>query len=457
MKRRLRHEEEKDEGSKSRDSPSASNEPPASLALAIVQNPDAVRRPLWVSEEGRIFLEAFHPLAEKASDFLVSIAEPVSRPARIHEYKLTIYTLYAAVSVGIEADILIETLERYSKYALPQRVIEFVRDCTNTYGKLKLVLKDNRYYLESAFPNVLRHLLSDPIISSSRTLKEERNVIQKGELANRFESDYGIEEPNPETDSDEIKHFEIQKEHVESVKKQCIKLEYPLMEEYDFYNDRINPDLNIDLSPQCQIRDYQEKCLSKLFGGGDGRARSGVIVLPTGAGKTIVGITAACTIKKSVLVLCTNAISVEQWTNEFLKWSSIDTSRISKLTADSRRPFEGDSGILVTTYTMISHSGTRAWDTARMIDFISSREWGLLILDEVHVAPANAFRTVLTTVAAHCKLGLTATLVREDDKIADLNFLIGPKLYEADWQSLTNRGHIARVEVYIHSTTLICH
>ncbi|KAJ3079303.1 DNA repair helicase RAD25, partial [Rhizoclosmatium hyalinum] len=95
---------------------------------------------------------------------------------------------------------------------------------------------------------------------------------------------------------------------------------------------------------------------------------------------------------------------------------------------------------------MISHSGTRAWDTARMIDFISSREWGLLILDEVHVAPANAFRTVLTTVAAHCKLGLTATLVREDDKIADLNFLIGPKLYEADWQSLTNRGHIARVE-----------
>jgi DNA excision repair protein ERCC-3 len=99
---------------------------------------------------------------------------------------------------------------------------------------------------------------------------------------------------------------------------------------------------------------------------------------------------------------------------------------------------------------MISHSGKRSWETDKMIEFINSREWGLLILDEVHVVPANVFRRVLTTVAAHTKLGLTATLVREDDKIADLNFLIGPKLFEANWMDLANRGHIAKVEVSVN-------
>ncbi|KAI9336567.1 P-loop containing nucleoside triphosphate hydrolase protein, partial [Obelidium mucronatum] len=510
----------------------------------LALKPDAHKRPLWVSDDGRIFLEAFHELSEKASDFLVTIAEPVSRPARIHEYKLTTYTLYAAVSVGMETNVLIDVLERYSKVTLPQRVVDFIRDCTNTYGKVKLVLNDNRYYLESTYPKVLRHLLKDPVINQARAVRSGGgdgggggdNIKQEDSLLKRFpvkpsnssttnvkisvakeassslskkngtdrtlelfnrnattpanaatdDSAFGAvisldqEDEEEEEDTaarlgivdglsggtgddgglvmgpskasaalvelDYAQSFEIQKLHVEEVKKRCNEIDYPLMEEYDFRHDKDNPDLDINLSPKCQIRDYQEKCLSKMFGGGDGRARSGVIVLPTGAGKTLVGITAACTIKKSALVLCTNAISVEQWTKEFLKWSNIPESRICKFTSDSRVPFEGDSGILVTTYTMITHSGKRAWDTARMIEFIAGREWGLLILDEVHVVPANVFRRVLTTVATHSKLGLTATLVREDDKIADLNFLIGPKLYEADWQNLSNRGHIAKVE-----------
>ncbi|KAJ3258422.1 hypothetical protein HDU77_002266 [Chytriomyces hyalinus] len=488
---------------------------------------DAGKKPLWVSDDGRIFLEAFHALSEKASDFLVTIAEPVSRPARIHEYKLTTYTLYAAVSVGMETSALIDVLEMYSKVKLPQRVVDFIKDCTNTYGKVKLVLNDNRYYLESTFPKVLRYLLKDPVISNSRvvrnaseesaveeSIKRRLNGQSKAEKAaaeakakkeeadakaakaaasvdikgvkskalaagnldlynslamtpanaatdeTAFGAVISLDQEDEEDDLipgsvaaaaygrgfvgmsgavddggivsgpskasaalvelDYAQSFEIQKLAVEEVKKRCNEIDYPLMEEYDFRHDKDNPDLDIDLSPKCQIRDYQEKCLSKMFGGGDGRARSGVIVLPTGAGKTLVGITAACTIKKSALVLCTNA-------------------RI-------RAQFEGESGIVVTTYTMITHSGKRAWDTARMIEFINKREWGLLILDEVHVVPANVFRKVLTNVATHSKLGLTATLVREDDKIADLNFLIGPKLYEADWQNLSNRGHIAKVE-----------
>jgi len=96
---------------------------------------------------------------------------------------------------------------------------------------------------------------------------------------------------------------------------------------------------------------------------------------------------------------------------------------------------------------MIAHTGNRSYDTNKMMEFLQSKEWGFLILDEVHVAPADAFRKVLTSVAAHTKMGLTATLVREDDKIDDLNFLIGPKLYEANWMDLTEMGHIANVKV----------
>ena len=156
--------------------------------------------------------------------------------------------------------------------------------------------------------------------------------------------------------------------------------------------------------------------------------------------------TAACTIKKSVIILCTNAISVSQWSKELERWSSLPKENIAKFTADSKQKFPGPAGILISTYTMISHTGKRAWDTQRMLEFVNAHDWGLMILDEVHVVPANVFRRVLTTVAAHTKLGLTATLVREDDKIEDLNFLIGPKLYEANWMDLANQGHIAKVE-----------
>ncbi|KAJ3308526.1 hypothetical protein HDU76_003892 [Blyttiomyces sp. JEL0837] len=466
--------------------------------------PDAANRPLWIADDGRILLEAFSPLAAPAIDFLITIAEPVSRPSRIHEYRLTTYSLYAAVSVGMETETLLEVLERYSKVKLPERVIKFIKECTVSYGKVKLVLKHNRYFLESTYPEILRHLLKDSVIldarvvrsaeddaklnnflsKSSKSLKsgidqqqsqqqqQQQQQIQKmksmiqsdptlmaattpatamddsafGAVISLDNEDDDEDDPDMNAESDFAQSFEIIKDKVEDVKKRCTELDYPLMEEYDFRHDDVNPDLEIDLSPKCMIRDYQEKSLSKMFGGGGGRARSGIIVLPTGAGKTLVGITAACTVKKSTLVLCTNAISVEQWANEFKNWSSIDESKIAKFTSDNKTKFAGDSGIVVSTYTMITHSGKRSFETNKMLDFINSREWGLLILDEVHVVPANVFRKVLTAVAAHTKLGLTATLVREDDKIADLNFLIGPKLYEANWMDLAGRGHIAKVE-----------
>lgn len=149
-------------------------------------------------------------------------------------------------------------------------------------------------------------------------------------------------------------------------------------------------------------------------------------------------------------------MSVVQWRQQFIQWSTINPDQIAVFTSESKERFRGDAGIIVSTYSMVTNSRNRSHDSQKMMDFLTSREWGLLLLDEVHVVPASIFRRVVHSIATHAKLGLTATLLREDDKIQDLNFLIGPKLYEANWMELSEQGHIAKVqcaEVWCPMTT----
>jgi DNA excision repair protein ERCC-3 len=447
--------------------------------------PDHDNRPLWIDpQKGRIILESFSPLATHAQDFLTTIAEPASRPAFLHEYKLTPHSLYAAVSVGLDPKDIINVLDRLSKIPVPENIRNFITSCTQSYGKVKLVLKNTKHYLESSDPEMLQRLLKDEIIGPLRVqgaedittssapkmgglvipgTKNAAGVQQAGadqrkpqeaENANQEDIFATLNEDDDEDDADAVHAFEIADEGVEHIQKRCLELGLPVLEEYDFRNDDANANLDIDLKPAAQIRHYQEKSLSKMFG--NGRAKSGLIVLPCGAGKTLVGITAACTIKKGVIVMCTSSMSVVQWRQEFLKWSNINPSDIAVFTSDNKEKFTGNTGIIVTTYNMVSQQGKRSYDSQKMMDFLQGREWGLMILDEVHVAPAHMFRRVVSVIKTHSKLGLTATLLREDDRISDLNFLIGPKLYEANWMELADQGHIARVqcaEVWCPMTT----
>ncbi|CAN3373344.1 hypothetical protein DIURU_001281 [Diutina rugosa] len=407
--------------------------------------PDHFSRPLWISpNDGRIILESFSPLAEQAQDFLITIAEPISRPSHIHEFKISVYSLYAAVSVGLETEDIISVLNRLSKVPVAESIVQFIRQATVSYGKVKLVLKNNRYYVESTQADILQMLLKDPVIGPLRVATTEqaaKPATDDGEApAPEVETDVFADND----DLDTVHSFEILNDSVEIVKRRCQEIEYPVLEEYDFRNDQRNTDLEIDLKPSTQIRPYQEKSLSKMFG--NGRARSGIIVLPCGAGKTLVGITAACTIRKSVIVLCTSSVSVMQWRQQFLQWCTIQPENVAVFTSDNKEMFTSESGLVVSTYSMVANTRNRSHDSQKVMDFLQSREWGFIILDEVHVVPAAMFRRVVTTIAAHAKLGLTATLVREDDKINDLNFLIGPKLYEANWMDLAQKGHIANVQ-----------
>ncbi|KAG8893540.1 hypothetical protein FRC00_010375 [Tulasnella sp. 408] len=338
---------------------------------------DHLFRPLWINPaDASVILEGFSPIAEQVQDFLVAIGEPISRPTFMHEYKITAYSLYAAVSVGLETNDIISVLSHLSKTPVPESITQLIMDCTVSYGKIKLVLKRNKYHVEVTDPKVLQMLLEDPMVSSARVMSdgmghittELRGLLASGDVQNadiltastapsitanashgmlavnvnnrqvhtdfdftagKYLCDPALDE-NDEDDDQNSYAFEVSPAKLDDLKKRCLELDYPLLEEYDFRNDTVNPTLNIDLKPLTVIRPYQEKCLGKMFS--NGRARSGIIVLPCGAGKTLVGITAA------------------------------------------------------------------------------------------------------------------STLVREDDRIDDLNYMIGPKLYEANWMELAAKGHIATVQ-----------
>uniref|UniRef100_A0A8D0A178 DNA 3'-5' helicase n=1 Tax=Sander lucioperca TaxID=283035 RepID=A0A8D0A178_SANLU len=439
---------------------------------------DHSSRPLWVAPDGHIFLEAFSPVYKYAQDFMVAIAEPVCRPNHIHEYKLTAYSLYAAVSVGLQTSDIVEYLQKLSKTSLPDGIVQFIQLCTVSYGKVKLVLKHNRYFVESTFPDVIQRLLQDNVIRECRLRTADgadteliteviysksaisKSIEEKGGTSTSQQPSDGqtstqqvpedifsyyeqMDKEEEEEEETQTVSFEIRQEMIEELQKRCIQLEYPLLAEYDFRNDTVNPDINIDLKPTAVLRPYQEKSLRKMFG--NGRARSGVIVLPCGAGKSLVGVTAACTVRKRCLVLGNSSVSVEQWKAQFKMWSTIDDSQICRFTSDAKDKPIGCS-VAISTYSMLGHTTKRSWEAERVMEWMRSQEWGLIILDEVHTIPAKMFRRVLTIVQAHCKMGLTATLVREDDKIVDLNFLIGPKLFEANWMELQNNGYIAKVQ-----------
>lgn len=415
--------------------------------------PDHSNRPLWACADGRIFLETFSPLYKQAYDFLIAIAEPVCRPESMHEYNLTPHSLYAAVSVGLETETIVSVLNKLSKTKLPKEMIDFIYASTANYGKVKLVLKKNRYFVESPFPEVLKKLLRDDVIAKARISPEGSQggdgfTISKaiGEIESGHDGLLNEAELAAVAEEKETHSFEVDPNQVELVKQRCLPnaLNYPMLEEYDFRNDTVNPDLDMELKPQAQPRPYQEKSLSKMFG--NGRARSGIIVLPCGAGKSLVGVSAATRIRKSCLCLATNAVSVDQWAFQFKLWSTIRDDQICRFTSDSKERFRGNAGVVVTTYNMVAFGGKRSEESEKIIEEIRNREWGLLLMDEVHVVPAHMFRKVISITRSHCKLGLTATLVREDERITDLNFLIGPKLYEANWLDLVKGGFIANVQ-----------
>ncbi|KAG6854396.1 hypothetical protein C0991_007387 [Blastosporella zonata] len=426
--------------------------------------PDHASRPLWISpEDGHIILEAFSPIAEQAQDFLTAISEPVSSGMK-----------YSSV------------LDTGNKVPVPESITSFIRERTLSYGKVKLVLKHNKYFVESSHPETLQLLLKDRIIREARLITAQTdNSIKaatfttskapvKGNLtipgtketekskgdptsqattrsatdADLFTSVVGVESDEIDEDDENVHAFEITDSKIDDVKRRCNELEYPMLEEYDFRNDTVNANLDIDLKPATVIRPYQETSLSKMFGNGSPSLDVldlGLSSYPVEQGKLWLAsrphvrsrsLVSYCALLRELFIQFYSAVA----------YVLRDPTEIAVFTADQKEKFAGESGIVVSTYSMVANTHNRSHESKKMMEFLTSREWGFILLDEVHVVPAAMFRRVVTTIKAHSKLGLTATLVREDDKIADLNYMIGPKLYEANWMDLAAKGHIANVQ-----------
>lgn len=252
---------------------------------------DHSMRPIWVTKDHLILLEAFSPLYLQSYDFLVAIAEPEARPEHIHRYRLTQNSLYAAVAIAIDTETIIKVLETLCKTDLPIETIQFIRDSTRTFGKAKLVLKDNQHYVESLYPEVLMELLKHEAIKEARVQNETETLFEEAvapvEDANNmgYRSIIDLDEENEASSSSydgqrsssllpqrRTVSFRIQQDRVQIVKKHALDgyapyiAKYPLIEEYDFRKDTFNASLSIDLRPSTRIRPYQEKSLGKMFG-----------------------------------------------------------------------------------------------------------------------------------------------------------------------------------------------
>lgn len=449
-------------------------DPKTKLFTALDLSPDYNNRPLYVCPDGHIFLETFSKYYQPAYEFMVAIAEPVSRPKYIQEYQINTYSLYTAVSIGLTDSEIIRVLGQLSKCEIAPELKKLIENTVATVGKLKLILKNKRYFVQSTQLSLLQKVArrmdhyrifdknKDDIYDPDTGFiipNDELSSIDVAGIGNadeygstsRITDEIGIDISDlPQQAETMIRRFEIKPECVPKARHKALKMNIPFSDEYDFRSDTDSPDLPIDLKKATAIRPYQERALSKMFNGG--RAKSGVIVLPCGAGKTLVGITATCTIRKSTIIFCNSTYLVHQWRAQFFSWITTNTNTdidnyIYLFTAKNKPSISPDKPIiLITTYSIFT-SG-KAEQTQILIDQLTSREWGLMIMDEVQEMVAEQTREVVKRIKAHAKLGLTATLVREDDNILDLNYLIGPRLYEANWIDLANQGYIARVKCY---------
>ena len=397
----------------------------------------------------RIILQTMTDYYKEIVDFLVAIGEPIVRTKNFHEYELNKFSLYSASSMGFTSNNIKNILDNISKNKLQRELIKFIEKNTETFGKARLILRNKRYYISCENQEVLDKIqkIQEVKYSNSNVLSRNYNM-EIEENINENDFDTNIFKYSIEIDA---KDFGM-------VRNACERNNYPLLEEFSFKEDK-GTELNITPKFKSPVRAYQEKALNIMCS--KGIARSGIIVLPCGAGKTLVGILAICTIKRNTLIICNNHVAVQQWYREINDWVNItvkdklnekeDKNRfICRFTSNQKDPlwnFKKEAGILITSFTMLSFTGKRSAEVEKALEQLREVDWGLMVIDEVQLLPAKTFSEIIKEkYKSHCKLGLTATLVREDEGIKDLHLLIGPKLYEANWLDLQKDGFLARVK-----------
>jgi len=357
--------------------------------------------PLIVQSDKTVLLEVDHPRAAEARQAIAPFAELERAPEHIHTYRVTPLALWNARAAGHDAEQVVDALVSHSRFAVPQPLLVDIVDTMGRYGRLQLVKSPV-------------HGLT--LVSLDRAVLEEvlRNKKIAPMLGARIDDDTVVVHPSERG----------------RVKQMLLKIGWPAEDLAGYVDGEAHP-ITLDMeSNPWHLRDYQEMAADAFWAGG-----SGVVVLPCGAGKTMVGAAAMAKAGATTLILVTNTVAGRQWKRELIARTSLTEEEIGEYSGERKeiRP------VTIATYQVITRKTKGEY---RNLELFDSRDWGLMIYDEVHLLPAPVFR-MTADLQSRRRLGLTATLVREDGREGDVFSLIGPKRYDAPWKDIEAQGWIA--------------
>jgi DNA excision repair protein ERCC-3 len=370
--------------------------------------------PLIVQGDGKVLLETQHRMYEDVRDFLGRFAELEASPERLHTYRIHPLSLWNAASAGMTADEILEGLRRWSKFDVPTDVLDRVRDMISRYGLVRLMPHPDR-------PDELLRLE----FATGFVAKQVSQLPPLRELL--------IEEGR--------RHLAIAQGHRGIFKQRALQAGWPVE---DLAGFREGAPLPLTLRPSrlsdgkpFAPRPYQRDAATRWWQDGRPSGGCGVVVLACGAGKTIVAMTAMSLVQTKTLILATNQAAVAQWRRELLDKTTLRESDVAMYTGDHKEI----AAVTVATYQILTWRRTKGAEFEHLHLF-EDQDWGLIIYDEVHLLPAPVFGAT-ATLQGRRRLGLTATLVREDGREGDVFALVGPKRYDLPWQMLQDQGFIA--------------
>jgi len=358
--------------------------------------------PLIVQSDKTLLLEVDHPQARDCRRVIGTFAELERSPEHVHTYRLTPLGLWNARAAGHDAEQVIDALLTFSRYPVPHSLLVDIADTMGRYGRLRLAKHPTHGLIltstdRSVFEEVLRARRIAPLLGSR--IDDDSVVVHTSERGN--------------------------------LKQALLKLGWPAEDFAGYVDGESHP---ISLTQEgWRLRDYQRQAVDSLEAGG-----SGVVVLPCGSGKTLVGAATMAQVQATTLILVTNTVSARQWKEELLRRTTLTPDEIGEYSGATKevRP------VTIATYQIMT---TRRKGVYAHLELFEARDWGLVIYDEVHLLPAPIFR-MTADLQTRRRVGLTATLIREDGREGDVFSLIGPKRFDAPWKDIEAQGYIAPAE-----------
>lgn len=368
-------------------------------------------KPLLIQSDRTILLDLACPDAENARLDIIPFSELIKSPEHMHTYSLSALSLWNAISAGLSADEIVARLKKWSRYDIDQRVLFFIEDTASRYGNFILTEdeSDNQRLLLKVNKKLFFLQLSSSALAKKYLKAEGDNTFSLSRLERG------------------------------KIKVELIKMGFPV-------DDRIplnkGEHVDMNLISTFTARDYQETAVNSFLGSGERGTGFGTIVLPCGSGKTIVGLLAMARLKTRTLILCPNVQSVHQWMREIAEKTDIPKDMVGEYSGDSKEI----KPITVSTYQILTYRKPGCEDYLHF-SLLRDGKWGFIIYDEVHMLPAPVFR-ITAELQSIYRLGLTATLIREDGREDEVFSLVGPKRFDTPWSELAERGYIA--QAYCH-------